>query len=106
MKSCSEKGFLRQEAREAIAGLEEKQHPRLLIELSLQTQAANYQISELAVVTLKNCLLKKAVSKENMVFPEFLRILAKNIHGKRALIEKTSKEILAILDKTYSIVMV
>lgn len=102
LKSCSEKGFLKTEAREGIAALEKAEHPRLVIEVSLQTQANNYQISELAIVTLKNCLLKKGISKENVASQEFLRILAKNIHGKRQLIEKTSKEILGILDKAYS----
>lgn len=102
VKSTSEKGFLRQEAREGIAGLEKVEHKRLLVEISQQTQAQNHQISELAIVTLKNCLVNKMVNKENPITAEFFKILAKNINGKRALIEKTSKEILGILDKTYS----
>ena len=101
-KSCSEKGFIKSEAREAITGLETADHPALLLEVSQQTQAPNYQISELAVLTLKNSLVKKAVSKEDLVSEEFFKLLVKNLHGKRTLIEKTSKEILAILDKTYS----
>ena len=63
----------------------------MIVELSQQTQAPNYQISELAVLTLKNSLVKKAVSKENLASEEFLKLLVRNLHGKRALIEKTSK---------------
>jgi hypothetical protein len=62
-----------------------------MIELSQQTQAPNYLISELAIVTLKNCLIKKPANKENLASQEFMKLLVRNLHAKRALIEKTSK---------------
>lgn len=63
-KSASEKGFIRNQAIEAVAALEQSEHPKLCLELIRQTQVPNYQIAELAITTLKNHMVKKPIQKE------------------------------------------
>ena len=90
-KSVSEKGFLKKEALKSINKLGKKNNPHLRKELALQTQSNNGAISELGIRVMGEFMDSNQVKE---VDEEFLSILAKNMAGKRAVLEKKGREIL------------
>lgn len=91
-KTISEKKFLKSEAESAVEQLTKHESPFVLVELHAQTQSPNPAISELAMKTLLEYLDKYP----NFDFDApFLKTLAKNCEGKRALIQKGALKILS-----------
>jgi formate dehydrogenase maturation protein FdhE len=90
-KSVSEKGFLKSQALKGANALPRKWNEAALDELCLHTQAANGQISELAMRLVGEMLEN---NKEWRVDGKFLKSLSGNLNGKRALVQKKAREIL------------
>lgn len=93
-KSVSEKGFLKAQALKGVNALPRRWNEAALDELCLHTQAANGQISELAMRLVGEMLEN---NKEWRVDGKFLKSLSGNLNGKRAVVQKKAREILRTL---------
>jgi hypothetical protein len=93
-KSVSEKAFIRTQAVEGLNALPKQWNQGAFDELGSQTQSANGQISELAIRLLVEMVQN---NKKYEADGKFLKILSQNLNGKRAVLQKKAKEILAVL---------
>jgi hypothetical protein len=93
-KSVSEKGFLKAQALKGINALPRKWNEAALDELCLHTQAANGQISELAIRLVGEMLEN---NKNWQVDGRFLKSLSSNLNGKRSVVQKKARDILKTL---------
>lgn len=84
--SNSEKKFIKQEARSSIVELESISHPGISFELSLITLNNNYNISELAISTLKKRLEKHMITPDSPNFNSFMKLVIGNLNAGRAVL--------------------
>lgn len=88
MKSVSEKGFLRSQAQKGLSFLPLQWNEGALEELCIQTQAANGQISELAIKLLAEMVQNRKTFESD---GRFLKNLSINLNGKRAVLQKRAR---------------
>ena len=57
----------------------------------------NFNISELAILTLKKKVQNQIIHKDNPTFGNFVKLMIGNLNAGRTVLEKTSKEILNLI---------